>query len=129
MPAGDEHHVGAFEHRLDALAILQRGLAADLGIRAGAETLGHVATQLQVGARAAAGHGLRIGVGDDEFHAFDVGIEHVRDGIAAAAAHADDLDDRIGCESYRSVQTFPVLRRVVVVVTMQRDSCRFMVVG
>ena len=41
--AGDERHVGAGQQLDDALAILERGLAADLGIRAGAEALGHVA--------------------------------------------------------------------------------------
>jgi hypothetical protein len=47
---GDEHHVGAFEHRFDAFTIFQRGLTADLGVGTGAQTLGDVAAELQVGA-------------------------------------------------------------------------------
>ena len=36
---------------------------------------------------------LRVGVGADEVDALDVGADHVVDGVAAAAADADDLDD------------------------------------
>ena len=36
---------------------------------------------------------LRVGVGDDEIHAIDLLQQHVLDGVAAAAADADDLDD------------------------------------
>ena len=50
---------------------------------------------------------LRVGVGGDEFHAFDAGVDHVRDRVAAAAAHADDLDDRVGCQSSRPVRNVP----------------------
>jgi hypothetical protein len=36
--------------------------------------------------------GLRIGVGADELYAADAAIDHVFDGVAAAAADADHLD-------------------------------------
>ena len=35
---------------------------------------------------------LRVGVDADEIHTFDARGDHVRDGVAAAAAHADHLD-------------------------------------
>ena len=37
---------------------------------------------------------LRIGVGDDEIDALDVGVHHVGDGVAARAADADHADPR-----------------------------------
>jgi hypothetical protein len=36
--------------------------------------------------------GLRVGVGADELHALHACVDHVLDGVAAAAAHADHLD-------------------------------------
>src|SRR5690606_4088262 len=38
---------------------------------------------------------LRVGVGGDELDAVDAAADHVRHGIAAAATHADHLDDRV----------------------------------
>ena len=35
---------------------------------------------------------LHVGVGGDELDALHVRLDHAVDGIAAAAAHADDLD-------------------------------------
>jgi hypothetical protein len=34
----------------------------------------------------------KVGVGDHELDAFHAGIDHAVDCVAAAAAHADDLD-------------------------------------
>jgi hypothetical protein len=42
--------------------------------------------------RAAAVERLRVGVGADELHALHTLRDHVLDGVAAAAAHADHLD-------------------------------------
>jgi hypothetical protein len=33
---------------------------------------------------------LRVGVGDDEVDTFDLGLDHVRDRVAAGAADTDD---------------------------------------
>ena len=89
---GDEHHVGALQGIHDAFAIFQRGLAADFGIRARAQALGDVAAELQLQLGAAVLDRLRVGVRRDEFHAVHAAVDHVRHGVAAAAAHADDLD-------------------------------------
>ena len=37
---------------------------------------------------------LRVGVDRDELHAHELGADHAVDGVAAAAAHADDADER-----------------------------------
>ena len=42
--------------------------------------------------RRAAGQRLRVGVGADELHALHAALDHVLDGVAAAAADADHLD-------------------------------------
>jgi hypothetical protein len=89
---GDEHHVRALQGIHDAFAIFQRGLAADLRVRARAQALGDVAAQLQLQLRAAVLDRLRVGVGGDELHAVHAAADHVRHGVAAAAAHANDLD-------------------------------------
>ena len=105
---GDEHHVGAVERLADALAVLERGLAADFGIGAGAQALGDVAAELQHAAwRRGCLERLRVGVGADELDAVDAGADHVGDGVAAAAADADDLDDRVGCEPFDQFEHFP----------------------
>ncbi len=93
MPAVMNSMSAAVDHLDDAVAILHRGLAADLRIRAGAETLGDVAADLQERLHLGVLERLRIGVDADEVHALDAGVDHVRDGVAAAAADADDLDD------------------------------------
>jgi hypothetical protein len=38
---------------------------------------------------------LGIRVGADKFHAFNGGLHHVVNGIAATATNADDLDDGV----------------------------------
>src|SRR3546814_4785693 len=54
--------------------------------------------QLQLGA--AVLDRLRVGVGGDELHPVHAAVDHVRDRVAAAAAHADDLDVGIGCHLF-----------------------------
>ena len=88
---GDEQHVGAGDGRLDLLdRFLGRG-AAHFRLAAGAQAL---ATQLDDLGRARAVQRLGVGVRADELDALDAFVEHVLDGVAAAAAHADDLDLR-----------------------------------
>ena len=72
--AGDEDHVGTVQQFADALAILERGLATDLGIGPGAESLGDVRAELQGVLGPAVLERLRIGVGTDEIHALDLGV-------------------------------------------------------
>jgi hypothetical protein len=68
--------------------------AAHFGTGAGAKTLGDVGTKLDARFRDRVVQRLRVGVGDDEVHAFDLRLDHVGDGVAARAAHADNDDTR-----------------------------------
>src|SRR5690606_14786482 len=90
---GAEHHVGALQHFGDALAIFHGRVTADVRIGPGAQALGDGRAELQHGARFDLLQRLCIGVGTDEFHAFDVVAHHVIDRVAAATTDADDLDD------------------------------------
>ena len=49
---GDEHHVGALQRLRDALDVFERGLAPDLGLRAGAEAARESAAELRSSRRA-----------------------------------------------------------------------------
>jgi hypothetical protein len=88
----------------DRLAILQRGLAADFRVGARAKALGDVAAQLQLGLRAAVLDRLRVGVGGDELHPVHAAADHVRHGVAAATAHAHDLDHRVRCHLFNQFE-------------------------
>ncbi len=74
--------------------MLLGGLAAHLGIAAGAQPARELApdVELDVGV----GHQQRLGVGvhGDELHALEVGLDHPVHGVDAAATGADHLDDR-----------------------------------
>ena len=73
---GEEDHVGAFERLEDLLGVLQGGLAADVGVGAGAEAVGEHAADLQLDRRAALGERLRVGVGGDELDAAELSVDH-----------------------------------------------------
>ena len=66
---GDEAHVGAGEVVADLLDGLFGGRAADFGLRAGAETLGHLQAHLDDALGLRRGQRLGIGVGHDEVDA------------------------------------------------------------
>src|SRR5690606_35020938 len=89
---GDEDHVRALQRFHDLVAVLERRLAADLGVRARAQALGDAGAELQLQLGAAVLDRLRVGVGGDELHPVHAAVDHVVDGVATAATHADDLD-------------------------------------
>ncbi len=70
---GDEHHVRAFDLREDFFQRLFGAGAADVGAGAGAEALGHLHAHLNLALGLRLGERLRVGVGDDELHAFEPG--------------------------------------------------------
>jgi hypothetical protein len=84
--------IGALQHLFDLVAVLFRRLLADLGIRSGAEPARQLATEIQLHVRVTHQECLRVGVDRDELDALQPGIDHAVDGVAAAPAHADDLD-------------------------------------
>ena len=97
---GDEDHVRALEQRLDAVVLLHRGLAPEIGVRAGAQPAGDLRADVQrdVGRRLL--QRLQVGVDGEELDALDLGLDHAVDGVDAGPADADDaqhgLADRLG---------------------------------
>ena len=98
---GDEAHVRAFQRALDLFERLFGGGAADLGPRAGAEPLRDLEAELDAAVGGRGIERLRVGVGDDEVDALDVGPHHVGDRVAAGAADADDADPRAKLVDFR----------------------------
>ena len=94
LACGDEHHVGAAEQFLDVVLGVLGGLAADLRVGACAESAGGVTTHVELDVGVAHQQCLGIGVDGDELHALQAVLDHPVDGIDAAAADADHLDDR-----------------------------------
>ena len=92
---GNEHHVRPGKHFGDAVPVLEGRFPAYGGISAGTETLGDLSPELEKGPGPHVLQGLGIGVGRDEFHALHALGNHVGNGVTAAAAHPDDLNDRV----------------------------------
>ena len=92
----DEHHVGAVERFDQLVGVFERRLAADVRVGAGAEPLGQLAADLDLVRRGVEFQRLQVRVGDDELDAVEAGLHHAVDGVAAAAADADDLDAGAG---------------------------------
>ena len=87
---GDEDHVGVFQERTDVVERLFGGGASDFGIKSGAEA----ACGFRAEGDAVFGlHGLErlaVGVAGEEFNIRQRVLHHRVDGVAAAAADADD---------------------------------------
>ena len=89
---GDEHHLGSvLEGRSDGFPALLGILACHLGLGAGAEA----GSDLQTVGDGGVLEGLTVGVDGEEGNVLDALVEHVGDGIHAAPADTDDLDDGI----------------------------------
>ena len=67
--------------------------AADLGVAAGAEAPGELTADVELDVGVAHQQRLRVGVHRDELDALEAGVDHAVDGVHAATADADDLDD------------------------------------
>ena len=93
LARGDEDHVGAGEGLLDLLGVVLGGATADLGIGAGAESAGQLAADVELDVGVAHQQRLRVGVDGDELDAAKAELDHAVDGVHAAAADTDDLDD------------------------------------
>ena len=76
-------------------------LSANARIRASAQTAGDLGTQLQLVGRHATLEMVTVGVGADELHVLDIGLGHLVDGVATAAADTDNADDRFAAVSVR----------------------------
>ena len=89
---GDEDHVRAFQVRMDFLGGFLGGIHADFGVGTGPQALGDRLTQLDAAIGLGETEVLGVGVGDDELDPFEAGVDHVVDGVAARATHAEDDD-------------------------------------
>ena len=91
-------------HLFDLVAVRLGGVAADLGIAARAEAAGEVAADVELDVGVAHQQRLRVGVDGDELDPLQPGVDHAVDGVDAAAADADHLDDReivLGCACHQ----------------------------
>ena len=101
MPAAMKHMCAPSSARSISSMRLFGGGAADFGPRAGAEALGDLEPELDAAVGGRSVERLRVGVGDDEVDALDVGAHHVGDGVAAGPADADDADPRAKLVDFR----------------------------
>ncbi len=93
MPAVMNSMSDALDHLGDAVAVLHRGVAADLRPGAGTQAARQRRAQLQLRARRRALQRLRVGIRADELDASQPSLDHVLHRVAAAASDTDDLDD------------------------------------
>src|SRR5262249_26482839 len=85
---------GAGQQVADAVAVLERGVAAAIGVGAAAEPARDVRAELDAQRRQAVLERLRVGVGRAELDARQSRADHRVDRVAAPAADADHLDAR-----------------------------------
>ena len=79
---------------------------ADLGVAAGAEAPGELPADVELHVGVAHQQRLGVGVDGDELDALQPGVDHAVDGVDAAAADADHLDDGqvvLRCADHRSI--------------------------
>src|SRR5208337_3521027 len=88
----NEDHIRAFQDFNDFVRIFQRGFAADLGIGAGAQSVGQLHSELNLGGGTRHPQRLQVSVGHNEFDVFHTRINHAIDRIVAAPADTDNLD-------------------------------------
>ena len=94
LAGGDEDHVGALQRLLQLVAALLRGGEPDGRIGARAEAPGSRRADVHLHVGVAHHQRLRVGVDRDELDPGQAGVDHPVDGVRAAAADTDDLDDR-----------------------------------
>ena len=103
---GDEHHVGTLDHFLDLVSVRLGGIAANVGIAAGAQATGEVTADVELHVGVAHQQCLCVGVDGDELDTLQAGIDHAVDGVDTAATDADDLDDGeviLWCASHQCI--------------------------
>ena len=89
---GDEHHIGVLQRFGDLVPALLSGLAAHLGVGAGALTVGQLFADLDLICSTGNIQCLLICIHGHELHTLGAGADHAVDHVVAAAAYADYLD-------------------------------------
>ena len=92
---GDEHHVALIEEAFDLVGAFFRRCPADIGTRSGAKALRQLSADLNPMLGFGVNQRLRVGVGDQEFDAFELRGDHVVDGIAARTADPEHKNARL----------------------------------
>ncbi len=110
MPAVTNTMSAPCERLGDALHVLERRLAAALGVRARAEALREVRAELDLGRREVRVERLHVGVGGDELDALEAARDHRVERVAAAATDADHLDARLKLRVVRELNRDTHLR-------------------
>jgi hypothetical protein len=80
---------------VDLVDHLLGGGAADLGLRAGAEALGHPTPIWMMRSASESASACASVLATTKSHAFELGLDHVVDGVAAGPADAEDGDARL----------------------------------
>ena len=101
---GDEHHVRAVQVIGDLVDRFFGGGAADLRLGAGTETFGDRDAHLDEPFGARGRKRLAVGIGDHELAAQEARADHVVDGVAPGAAHAEHGDFRPEFLDFRHFQ-------------------------
>ena len=94
LAGGDEDHVRAAKRALDLVVGLLGCAAADVRLRAGAETARELAPDVDLHLRVAECELLKIGVDCDELDGREARVDHPVDRVQPGAADTDDLDVR-----------------------------------
>ena len=89
---GDEHHVGALQRLGHLIAALLGGLAAHVGVRAGALAAGELFADLDLIVSAGSVQRLLVRIYRHKVHTLGAAAYHAVDHVVAAAADAYDLD-------------------------------------
>ncbi len=97
----DEAHIDAFERSFDFGNGLLGGGFTHFGPRTCPKAAGDFGTKLDAAFGWRGAQRLRISIGDDEFDAFDLSLDHVGDGVAARAANPDNRDARTHIVDHR----------------------------
>src|SRR6202011_2208289 len=95
---------------LDLLAVIFGRLAADIGVGPGAQPSGELAPDIELDVGVAHEPRLRVRVDRDELGALEPLFDHAIDGVDAATADSDDLDNRqIVLRCCHEEGTFPLV--------------------
>ena len=110
----DEDHVGPLEDLLDLFSVILCRPAADIGVGAGAKPPGELTADIELDVGVAHEQRLRVSVDRDELDALEPLFDHAIDGVDAATADSDDLDNRqIVLRCCHEEGTFPLVTEVI----------------
>src|SRR5207247_493162 len=87
--------VRTLQERLDPVVVDERGTAANCRVRAGAEAVRELSSDVHGRVSGAFLQGLEIRVDRDELHALNAGLDHPVAGVYSGTANTDDAENRL----------------------------------